>query len=44
MKASIIQLVLGLLGLGFAVAGRPDVAAAYVAGSFVVWALSGRDA
>lgn len=39
MKASIIQLFLALCGIGFAVAGQFVIAAPYIAGSFVIWAL-----
>ena len=39
MKSAIIQLFLALCGIGFAIAGQSTIAAPYIVGSFVIWAL-----
>lgn len=43
MKSSIIQLFLALCGIGFAVASQFAIAAPYIVGSFVIWALRRDD-
>ena len=44
MKADIIQTVLGLIGIYFAVAHEPATTASFLSGAFVVWALKRDDA
>lgn len=43
MKSAIMQLFLALCGVGFTIAGQFAIAAPYIVGSFVIWALRRDD-
>jgi hypothetical protein len=42
MKSAFIQFFLALLGIFFAIGGQFAIAAPYIVGSFVIWALRGN--